>query len=77
MRRREPPVIVLHAVPDPAGASRAGEIDQIYARSIRRQLDESGMAPDQKAAAIDALICRLRERPEQTSGGGAGPGTTG
>ena len=68
MRRREPPVVVFHTVPDSAGASRAGEIDQIYARSIRRQLDESGMMPGPKAAAIDALINRLKARPEETQG---------
>ena len=77
MRRREPPVVVFHTVPDPVGTSRAGEIDQIYARSIRRRLDESGMTSNQKAAAIDALISRLRARSEDASGEGAGPGTTG
>lgn len=77
MRRREPPVVVFHTVPDSDGASRAGEIDQIYARSIRRRLGESGMTPRQKAAAIDALISRLKARPEDAPGEGSGPGTTG
>ncbi len=68
MRRWEPPAVVFHTVPDPVGTSRAGEIDQIYARSIRRRLDESGMTSNQKAAAIDALINRLKARPEEPQG---------
>ena len=74
MRQREPPDIVFHPVPDPDSASRSGEIDRIYARSIRRRLDESGMTPQQKAAAVDALIglLEIRAEPEEASGGRSG-----
>ena len=77
MRQREPPDIVFYPVPDPDSASRSGEIDRIYARSIRRRLDESGMTPRQKAAAVDALIGRLKAQaePEEATGGRTGAAT--
>ena len=77
MRQREPPDVVFHPVSDPDSASRSGEINRIYARSIRRRLDESGMMPRQKAAAVDTLIGLLNARtePEEASGGRAGAET--
>ena len=49
MRQREPTDVVFHPISDPDSASWSGEINRIYARSVRR-LGGSGMTPRQKAA---------------------------
>ena len=54
--------VVLHTAPHPDMAALSEEIDRVFARHIRRCLEESPLTADQKKLILDELSARLHKR---------------
>lgn len=59
--------VVIHTVPHPDRDALREEINLVYARHIRRCLDESLMNTEQKKQMLNELINRLHTREKQNN----------
>ena len=58
--------VVVHAVPHPDMAALSDEINRVFARHVRRCLEESPLSVNQKKLVLDELSARLHKQ-EQSS----------
>ena len=54
--------VVIHTAPHPDMAVLSEEIDRVFARHIRRCLEESRLTADQKKLVLDGLSVRLHKQ---------------
>ena len=54
--------VVIHTAPHPDMAALSEEINRIFARHIRRCLEEQPLTSEQKKQVIDGLSARLRKQ---------------
>ena len=58
------PAVVIHTAPHPDMAALSEEINRLFARHIRRCLEESLLTADQKKLVLDELSARLHKQGE-------------
>ena len=54
--------VVIHTAPHPDMAVLSEEIDRVFARHIRRCLEESLLTADQKKLVLDGLSVQLHKQ---------------
>lgn len=58
--------VVIHTVPHPDMAVLSEEINRVFARHIRRCLEESPLSVDQKKLVLDKLSAQLHKQGQSS-----------